>query len=112
MAVVDSRHAISREIQVRSGASTLTQQLVKNLFFGTGRSFLRKGAEATLVPVAEFVLGKRRILELYLNVVEWGPGVYGADAACHYYYRIPARSIDRERAARLAAILPLPLSRN
>ena len=56
------------------GASTITQQLVKNLFFGTGRSILRKGAEVTLVPVAEFVLGKRRILEIYLNVVEWGPG--------------------------------------
>ena len=55
------------------GASTITQQLVKNLFFGTGRSILRKGAEATLVPVAEFVLGKQRILEIYLNVVEWGP---------------------------------------
>jgi monofunctional biosynthetic peptidoglycan transglycosylase len=57
------------------GGSTITQQLVKNLFFGTGRSVLRKGAEASLVPVAEFVLGKRRILELYLNVVEWGPGI-------------------------------------
>ena len=68
------------------GGSTLTQQLVKNLFFGTGRSFVRKGAEATLVPVAELVLGKRRILELYLNVVEW-------------------------QAARLAAILPAPLKR-
>ena len=64
------------------GGSTLTQQLVKNLFFGTGRSILRKGAEFTLVPVAEFVLGKRRILELYLNVVEWGPGIYGAESAC------------------------------
>ena len=63
------------------GASTITQQLVKNLFFGTGRSFLRKGLEATLVPVAELALGKQRILELYLNVVEWGPGVYGAEAA-------------------------------
>jgi len=52
--------------------STITQQLVKNLFFGTGRSILRKGAEVTLVPVAEFVLGKRRILEIYLSVVEWG----------------------------------------
>lgn len=93
------------------GGSTLTQQLVKNLFFGTGRSFLRKGAETTLVPVAEFVLGKRRILELYLNEVEWGPGVYGARAACLYYYRIPARNVDREEAARLAAILPLPLKR-
>ncbi|WP_238398480.1 monofunctional biosynthetic peptidoglycan transglycosylase [Edaphobacter sp. 12200R-103] len=93
------------------GASTLTQQLVKNLFFGTGRSVLRKGAEATLVPVAELVLGKRRILELYLNIVEWGPGVYGADSACRYYYRVPARAVGREQAARLAAVLPAPLRR-
>jgi monofunctional biosynthetic peptidoglycan transglycosylase len=93
------------------GGSTLTQQLVKNLFFGTGRSFLRKGAEATLVPVAEIVLGKRRILELYLNVVEWGPGIYGADAASRSYYRTPARKIGREQGARLAAILPAPLKR-
>src|SRR6202789_2217610 len=67
------------------GGSTITQQLVKNLFFGTGRSILRKGAEFTLVPVAELVLGKQRILELYLNVVEWGPGVYGAEWACLSY---------------------------
>jgi monofunctional biosynthetic peptidoglycan transglycosylase len=93
------------------GGSTITQQLVKNLFFGTGRSFLRKGAEFTLVPVAELVLGKRRILELYLNVVEWGPGVYGAESASRYYYRTSARNIDRQRAAQLAAILPLPLKR-
>jgi len=93
------------------GGSTLTQQLVKNLFFGTGRSILRKGAEFALVPVAELVLGKRRILELYLNVVEWGPGVYGAESACRYYYGESARSIEREQAARLAAILPLPLKR-
>jgi monofunctional glycosyltransferase len=93
------------------GGSTLTQQLVKNLFFGTGRSILRKGAEFTLVPVAELVLGKQRILELYLNVVEWGPGVYGAESACRYYYRTSARNIDRLQSARLAAILPLPLKR-
>jgi monofunctional glycosyltransferase len=93
------------------GASTLTQQLVKNLFFGTGRSFLRKGAEFTLVPVAELVLGKRRILELYLNVVEWGPGVYGAESASRYHYRTSARNIDRQQSAQLAAILPLPLKR-
>ena len=93
------------------GGSTLTQQLVKNLFFGTGRSILRKGAEFTLVPVAELFLGKRRILELYLNVVEWGPGIYGAESACRYYYRTSARSIDRQQAAQLAAILPLPLKR-
>ena len=93
------------------GASTLTQQLVKNLFFGTRRSILRKGAEATLVPVAELVLGKRRILEIYLNVVEWGPGIYGAESACRHYETTPARNIGREQAARLAAILPAPLKR-
>ncbi len=93
------------------GGSTLTQQLVKNLFFGTHGSFARKGAEATLVPVAELVLGKQRILELYLNLVEWGPGVYGADAACRYHYKTSPRSIGREQSARLAAILPAPLKR-
>ena len=93
------------------GASTITQQLVKNLFFGTGRSILRKGAEATLVPVAEYVLGKRRILEIYLNVVEWGPGVYGAESACRYHDETDAWNIGREEAARLAAILPAPLRR-
>jgi monofunctional glycosyltransferase len=93
------------------GASTLTQQLVKNLFFGTGRSIVRKGAEATLVPVAEAVLGKQRILEIYLNVVEWGPGIYGAEWASRVYYGMPARNIGREEAARLAAVLPGPLKR-
>ena len=93
------------------GASTITQQLVKNLFFGTGRSVLRKGAEFTLVPVAEIVLGKRRILEIYLNVVEWGPGIYGAEAACRYYDGTEARNVGREQGARLAAILPAPLKR-
>jgi len=93
------------------GASTITQQLVKNLFFGTGRSYLRKGAEASLVPVAEFVLGKQRILEIYLNVVEWGPGIYGAESACRYYDETAARNIGRQQAARLAAILPAPLKR-
>jgi monofunctional glycosyltransferase len=93
------------------GASTITQQLVKNLLFGTGRSVLRKGAEATLVPVAEFVLGKQRILELYLNLVEWGPGIYGAESACRYHDETAARNIGRQQAARLAAILPAPLKR-
>jgi monofunctional biosynthetic peptidoglycan transglycosylase len=94
------------------GGSTITQQLVKNLFFGTSHSFLRKGAEFTLVPVAELVLGKRRILELYLNVVEWGPAVYGAESACRYYDDSPARKIGRQQAAaQLAAILPAPLKR-
>ena len=93
------------------GASTITQQLIKNLFFGTGRSVLRKGAEFTLVPVAEVVLGKRRILEIYLNVIEWGPAVYGAESASRYYHEAAARDIGREQGARLAAILPAPLKR-
>jgi monofunctional biosynthetic peptidoglycan transglycosylase len=93
------------------GGSTLTQQLVKNLFFGTSRSIVRKAAETTLVPVAELVLGKQRILELYLNLVEWGPGIYGAESAARYYDRTAARNIDREQGARLAAILPAPLKR-
>jgi monofunctional biosynthetic peptidoglycan transglycosylase len=93
------------------GASTISQQLVKNLFFGTGRSVVRKAAEFTLVPVAELVLGKRRILEIYLNVVEWGPGIYGAESACRYYDGSGARNVGREQAARLAAILPAPLKR-
>ena len=93
------------------GGSTITQQLVKNLFFGTRRSLIRKAAEATLVPVAEFVLGKQRILELYLNVVEWGPGIYGAESASQHYYGISARRVGRQQAAELAAILPAPLKR-
>src|SRR5690348_8011034 len=109
----EMRNAVEDDLDERRvrGASTITQQLVKNLFFGTGRSLIRKGAEATLVPVAELVLGKRRILELYLNVVEWGPGVYGAEAAARYHYSTTARSVDRMQAERLAAILPAPLKR-
>jgi len=93
------------------GASTITQQLVKNLFLTTSRSFVRKGIEFTLVPLAEHILGKRRILELYLNVIEWGPGVYGAEAAAQYHFGIPAARVNREQGARLAAILPSPLRR-
>ena len=93
------------------GGSTITQQLVKNLFFGTSRSYLRKGAEFTLVPMAELILGKQRILELYVNEVEWGPGVYGAEAACQFWYKTPARAVGRDQSARLAAILPSPLKR-
>jgi monofunctional biosynthetic peptidoglycan transglycosylase len=93
------------------GASTITQQLVRNLFLSTGRSVLRKAVEASIVPLAEALLGKERILELYLNVVEWGPGVYGAEAATEYYFRCPAAAISRMRGAELAALLPAPLRR-
>lgn len=93
------------------GASTITQQLVRNLFLSTERSFVRKGIEATIVPLAEVILGKHRILELYLNVVEWGPGVYGAQAASEYYFHSSALAINRVRSAQLAALLPSPLHR-
>jgi monofunctional biosynthetic peptidoglycan transglycosylase len=95
----------------RRGASTITQQLVKNLFLGTSRSFIRKGVEFTIVPIAEMVLSKNRILELYLNVIEWGPGVYGGEAAAQHYYRVSPRQLRREEAIELASILPAPLRR-
>ncbi len=94
------------------GGSTITQQLVKNLFLTTNRSLIRKAVEFTLAPAAECILSKRRILELYLNEVEWGPGVFGAESAAHKWYGIPAARIGREQAARLAAVLPGPLRRN
>ena len=93
------------------GGSTITQQLVKNLFFTTSRSMFRKAVEFTLAPAAERILSKRRILELYLNVIEWGPGVYGAEAASRAWYGIPAARVNREQAARLAALIPSPLRR-
>jgi monofunctional biosynthetic peptidoglycan transglycosylase len=93
------------------GGSTISQQLVKNLFLTTERSLVRKGAEFTMVPMVEAILSKNRILELYLNVIEWGPGIYGAQAACEYYYHEPASGVRREQAARLAAIIPAPLKR-
>jgi monofunctional glycosyltransferase len=93
------------------GGSTITQQLVKNLFLTTERSIIRKGAEFALVPLAEAFLTKDRILELYLNVIEWGPGIYGAETASEHYYHVHASKLSREQAARLAAIIPAPLSR-
>jgi monofunctional biosynthetic peptidoglycan transglycosylase len=93
------------------GGSTITQQLVKNLFFTTHRSVLRKAVEFTLAPAAEVVMPKRRILELYLNVVEWGPGIYGAESAARSWYGVPASRLNRDQAARLAALLPSPLRR-
>ena len=94
--------------QLGRGASTITQQLVKNLLLTTYGSVFRKAAEFALVPVAELVLSKHRIIELYLNVVEWGPGVYGAEAAARYHYGISAARLSREQAARLVACLPAP----
>lgn len=93
------------------GASTMTQQLVKNLFFTTHRNPVRKVLEFTLAPMAIAIMGRQRVLELYLNVVEWGPGVWGAEAAARYHYGIPAARLTRDQAARLAACLPSPRRR-
>ena len=89
-------------------ASTISQQLVKNLFLTTHRSIVRKAFEFTLVPIAEWILGKPRILELYLNVIEWGPGVYGVQEASDYHYGVPVAQLSRDQAARLAACISSP----
>jgi monofunctional biosynthetic peptidoglycan transglycosylase len=93
------------------GASSITQQLVKNLFLTTHSTVFRKALEVPLTIAAELLLSKRRILELYLNVIEWGPGVYGAEAATHYHFGTSARPLTRSRAAALAACIPNPLDR-
>jgi len=103
--------SISRTVQEGKslrGASTITQQLVKNLFLSSSRDPLRKVHELILTIVAENVLGKRRILELYLNEIEWGKGVYGAAAASRHYFGKPVTAIDVSEAAFLAAIIPAP----
>jgi len=93
------------------GCSTITQQLVKNLFFTTHRSWIRKGVEASLTPPAEWILGKERILDLYVNVIEWGPGIFGAEAAARHHFERSARTLTREQAAGLAAVIPSPRTR-
>lgn len=94
------------------GGSTITQQLVKNLFQTTHSSFVRKGFEVPLTYMAEALLRKDRILELYLNVIEWGPGVYGAEAAARFHYDTDAARLSRSQATRLAAIIPNPRVRS
>ncbi len=90
------------------GASTLSMQVAKNLFLWPGRSFVRKGLEAWLTPYVELVLPKRRIIEIYLNIAEWGPGIYGAEAAARAHFRVPAARLSEAQAAQMAAVLPNP----
>jgi monofunctional biosynthetic peptidoglycan transglycosylase len=97
-----------RRGKVVAGASTISQQLAKNLFLSGERSWLRKGEEAIITWMMEHTLSKRRILELYLNVAEWGEGVFGAEAAARYHFGVPASALGPEQAAWLAAILPSP----
>jgi monofunctional glycosyltransferase len=90
------------------GASTITQQLMKNLFGCACRNPIRKVYDVTLTPAAELILGKERILELYLNEVEWGPAIYGIEAAARHHYGVGAKDLSRSQAAGLAALLPNP----
>lgn len=90
------------------GASTISQQTAKNLFLWPGRSFVRKGLEAWLTVVVEICLPKRRILEIYLNIAEFGPGIYGVGAASRYYFQLTPDELSDSRAALLAAVLPNP----
>lgn len=94
------------------GASTISMQTAKNLFLWPGRDWLRKGLEAYLTPFVEFLLPKRRIMEIYLNVAEWGPGIYGIEAAARHHFGKGAAELGASEAAALAAILPAPRSRS
>jgi monofunctional biosynthetic peptidoglycan transglycosylase len=105
------RESVEENVERRRlwrGGSTLTQQLAKNLFFGTSRTPLRKARELVVTRWLEDDLTKLRILTLYLNVIEWGDGVYGAEAAARHWYAKPAAFLQREEAAGLAAMIPNP----
>ncbi|MGV8990540.1 MAG: monofunctional biosynthetic peptidoglycan transglycosylase [Thiobacillus sp.] len=91
-----------------AGGSTISQQLAKNLFLTGERSFIRKGQEAVITLMIEATWSKRRILEVYLNVIEWGNGIYGAEAAARRYYKTSAAKLSRNQAARMAAMVPNP----
>ena len=97
-----------RKGRIVAGASTISQQLAKNLFLTPERTAWRKGQEAIITVMVEGLMDKRRILEIYLNVIEWGDGVYGAEAAARHYFGTGAASLSAEQAARLAAMVPNP----
>jgi monofunctional glycosyltransferase len=107
-AILKARQKNEQSGKVVAGASTISQQLAKNMFLSGSRSYLRKGQEAIITWMMESMLSKRRILELYLNLAEWGDGVFGAEAAARHHFGIPASALNPEQAAWLAAVLPSP----
>ena len=107
-AIEKARDKNRKKGRVVSGGSTISQQLAKNLFLSADRTPWRKGQEALITVMIEHTMDKRRILEIYLNVIEWGDGVFGADAAARHYFNTTASAIGPEAAARLAAIVPNP----
>jgi monofunctional biosynthetic peptidoglycan transglycosylase len=94
--------------KIVAGGSTISQQLAKNLFLSSRKAFWRKGEEAVITVMLEQMMSKRRILEIYLNVIEWGNGVFGAEAAARHYYKTSASSLSAEQSARLASMVPNP----
>jgi monofunctional biosynthetic peptidoglycan transglycosylase len=105
------QHAMDKNLKkgrVVAGGSTISQQLAKNLFLSGDRSYWRKGEEALITVMLEVILDKRRIFEIYLNVIEWGTGVFGSEAAARHYFGTSAAQLDAEQAARLAAMTPNP----
>lgn len=112
--MVEIRNAVNeRKIGKRvRGASTISQQTAKNVFLTPSRTMFRKALEAYFTVLIEKIWGKRRIMEVYLNVVELGKGIYGAEAAAQYYYKVPASKLSAKESAMLAACLPSPLKRN
>ncbi len=94
--------------KIVSGGSTISQQLAKNLFLSGERTWWRKAQEAAITVMMETIMSKRRILEIYLNVIEWGNGVFGAEAAAHYHFEISAAALSAEQSAQLAAMVPSP----
>ena len=107
LAVGDALDSVDGKRKLR-GASTITMQTVKNIYLWPGRSYVRKVIEWLMAPAAGVIWGKRRTLELYLNVIEWGDGIYGIDSAAHHYYNKSAALLSPHEAASLAAILPNP----
>ena len=103
---------ITRDGAPKRGASTVTMQMVKNLFLWHGRSYLRKGLEIPYATVADAFLSKRRIMEIYLNIAEWGPGIYGAEAASRHFFKRSAKNLTQRQAIYLAVTLPNPKLRN
>jgi monofunctional biosynthetic peptidoglycan transglycosylase len=108
-AIRSARARNEREQRVKFGGSTITQQLAKNLFLSPSRSWLRKGREAVITVVMEWLLPKERILELYLNSIELGPGVFGVAEGARHHFGKPVERLTRDQCCRLAAIIPAPL---
>jgi monofunctional glycosyltransferase len=108
-AIKAARERNEHDNRVKFGGSTITQQLAKNLFLSPERTWIRKGREAFITATMELVLPKDRILELYLNSIEFGPGVFGAAAAAQHHFGVPVEKLSRDQCCRLAAIIPSPL---